>query len=321
MNTAPILLANLTSDRLWKVWNRVDPALQIVIVGSVALAALYLAYLLLRLAFPKVMAIARTTAKEGWAHPLFWVEIVLGAALLWLFVFLPYNTFGEDVKMVKDSGLKLITLFTIGLSVWTASVTIADELEGRTALTLLSKPIGRRQFVFGKFLGVLGPAFTMFVLLGVIFLEGVSYKVTYDSRETSNPTPTAEQKRVEVVQVAPGLVLAFFETAVLTSIAIAVSTRWPMLPNLMTCFAIYVLGHLAPLLVQSSIGKIPLVTFVGRLLATILPALDYFSSDAPIAADRLIPLEYLGASFVYSAIYITIAMLAALLLFEDRDLA
>ena len=316
-----MLLAALNTDTLWRLWNRVDPSLQIVIVGTLALAALYLVYLLLRLVFPKVMAIARTTAKEGWAHPLFWVEMLVGAFLLWLFVFLPYNTFGEDVKMVKDSGLKLITLFSIGLAVWTASVTIADELEGRTALTLLSKPIGRRQFVFGKFLGVLAPAFTMFVILGVIFLEGVSYKVTYDSRETSNPTPTPEQRRVEVVQVTPGLVLAFFETAVLASIAIAISTRWPMLPNLLTCFAIYVLGHLAPLLVQSSIGKIRLVEFVGRLLATLLPALDYFNSDAPIAADRLIPLAYIGHSFVYSMIYITIAMLAALLMFEDRDLA
>ncbi|HET6884412.1 MAG TPA: ABC transporter permease subunit [Pirellulales bacterium] len=316
-----MLLADANLDQLLRLWNRIDPALQIVVVGTVVLGAFFLFYQLLRLVFPKVMAIARTTAKEGWAHPLFWVEMVAGGALLWLFVFLPYNTFGEDVKMLKDTGLKLITLFSIVLSVWAASVTIADELEGRTALTLLSKPIGRRQFVFGKFLGVLAPAFTMFVILGVLFLEGVSYKVSYDARETSNPTPTAEQKRAELVQVTPGLALAFMETAVLTSIAIAISTRWPMLPNLMTCFAIYVLGHLAPLLVQSSLGKIPLVTFVGRLLATLLPALDFFSSDAPIAADRLIPLPYLGHALVYSLIYITIAMLAALLSFEDRDLA
>ena len=82
-----MLLADLTTDRLWRLWNRIDPSLQIVIVGTLALAALYGAYLLLRLAFPKVMAIARTTAKEGWAHPLFWVELVLGAFLLWLFVY------------------------------------------------------------------------------------------------------------------------------------------------------------------------------------------------------------------------------------------
>ncbi|MGH7192954.1 MAG: ABC transporter permease [Candidatus Saccharimonadales bacterium] len=317
-----MLLAALTSTDVLDIWNRVPPVPQVLICGALTLAALFALYLLLRPAFPKVMAIARTTAKEGWAHPLFWVELALGAMLLVLFVYLPYNTFGEDVKMLKDSGLKLITLLSIGLAVWAASVTIADELEGRTALTLLSKPIGRRQFVVGKFLGVLAPAFTMFVVLGTLFLATVSYKLVYDSRETSNPVPSESERRTEVVQVMPGLVLAFFETAVLASIAIAISTRWPMLPNLMTCFAIYVLGHLTPLLVQSSIGKqVPLVTFVGRLLATLLPALDYFSSDAAIAADVPIPLEYIGAAGLYSAIYITIAMLAALLMFEDRDLA
>lgn len=317
-----MLFAALNTKDLLILWNRVPSVLQVAICGTATLVALFVLYLLLRLAFPKVMAIARTTAKEGWAHPLFWVEMALGALLLVLFIYLPYNTFGEDVKMLKDSGLKLITLLSIGLAVWTASVTIADELEGRTALTLLSKPIGRRQFVLGKFLGVLAPAFTMFVVLGTLFLATVSYKLVYDSRETSNPTPNETERRAEVLQVTPGLVLAFFETAVLASIAIAISTRWPMLPNLMSCFAIYVLGHLTPLLVQSSVGKdVPLVTFVGRLLATLLPALDYFSSDAAIASDRMIPLNYIGAAGTYSLIYITIAMLAALLMFEDRDLA
>ena len=31
---------------------------------------------------------------------------------------------------------------------------MADEIEGKTAITLLSKPITRRQFILGKFLGI-----------------------------------------------------------------------------------------------------------------------------------------------------------------------
>jgi uncharacterized membrane protein len=116
-------------------------------------------------------------------------------------------------------------------------------------------------------------------------------------------------------------VLSFFEMAVMSSIAIAISTRWPMLPNLMTCFSVWVLGHLGPLLVQSSVGQIPLVRFMGQLLAIVLPGLEYYSSETAITAEKVIPLAYLGATGIYSAIYITIAMLAALLMFEDRDLA
>ncbi|HVW38238.1 MAG TPA: hypothetical protein VHB99_13075 [Pirellulales bacterium] len=311
------VLANLVS----RGWDWLPPSVCALLLGVTALLLLGATYLVFAVAFPKVAAIARTTAKEAFAQPLFWVELSLGAAMLLLFTVIPYNTFGEDIKMHKDSGLTLIMLLSIGLAVWTASVSIADELEGRTALTLLSKPIGRRQFVFGKFLGVLVPAFVMFVLLSTLYLETVDYKLSYDARETANSAPTNEQLKFEILMSLPPLILAFLETTVLASIAIAISTRWPMLPNLMTCFAIYVLGHLTPLIVQSSIGQFKLVTFVGRLLATLLPMLDAFKSDAAIAADRVIPLQYLGAATAYTLLYGTIAMLLALLLFEDRDLA
>jgi ABC-type transport system involved in multi-copper enzyme maturation permease subunit len=315
------MLAKIDVETLWRYWNMVPPLGQILIGGVVAIAALFLVYALLKLVAPKVTAIARTTAKEGWSHPLFWVLVSVGIIGLYLFVFFPYNTFGEDVKMYKQSGLTVITLLSIFLAVYTASITIADELEGRTALTVMSKPIGRRQFVFGKFLGVLAPAYTIFVVLGVFFLTMVLYKVGYDSRETSNPYPGVNQQRAEVMLAVPGLVLSFFEMAVMSSIAIAISTRWPMLPNLMTCFSVWVLGHLGPLLVQSSVGQIPLVRFMGQLLAIVLPGLEYYSSETAITAEKVIPLAYLGATGIYSAIYITIAMLAALLMFEDRDLA
>ncbi|MBL9122236.1 MAG: hypothetical protein JNG90_01300, partial [Planctomycetaceae bacterium] len=76
-------------------------------VGAVGLVVLLgVLYFLLSLALPKVAAIALTTAKAALAHPLFWVELLIGAVLLILiFPFVPYYTFGEDVKMLKDSGL------------------------------------------------------------------------------------------------------------------------------------------------------------------------------------------------------------------------
>jgi hypothetical protein len=43
--------------------------------------------------------------------------------------------------------------------------------------------------------------------------------------------------------------------------------------------------------------------------------------QASVAGGRIVPLVYLGWAVVYAAIYSTIAMLLALTLFEDRDLA
>ena len=191
-------------------------------------------------------AIALTTSKEVMSQPLFYIVLALGVCALLAFIVMPYNTFGDDVKMMKDSGLTVIMLLAILLAVWSASVSIADELEGRTALTLLSKPIRRRQFILGKFLGILEPALLLFILLGFAFLVSVSYKVVYDAREVALPEPTWQACYAEIVKILPGLVLAFLETVVLAAISVALSTRLPMVANLVVCSAIYVLGHLVP---------------------------------------------------------------------------
>ncbi len=52
------------------------------------------------------------------------------------------------------------------------------------------------------------------------------------------------------MQVMPGLVLGFLEVTVLTSISVAISTRLPMLANLVVCILVFFLGHLSPVLVE-----------------------------------------------------------------------
>jgi ABC-type transport system involved in multi-copper enzyme maturation permease subunit len=287
-------------------------------VGVVVLMALGL---VVRTIAPKVAAIARTTGKEAMSQPLFYILMAIGVFGLVLFPFVPYNTLGEDIKMVKDEGLTLIMVLSILMALWTASVSIADEIEGRTALTLLSKPVGRREFILGKFMGILVPVVIMFLVLGAVFLASVSFKVVYDARESALADPTLADCRREMVQIAPGLLLAFMETVVLTAISVAISTRLPMLANLIICASIYVLGHLVPILANSAVGQIEFVRFVANLLAAILPVLDHFNISAGISTGQQVPPEYLGWAGLYCLIYSAVAMLVAMLLFEDRDLA
>jgi ABC-type transport system involved in multi-copper enzyme maturation permease subunit len=287
----------------------------------VALAALAAINWLLRQVVPKVAAIAWTTSKEAMSQPLFYLLLTIGVFGLILFPYIPYNTLGEDIKMVKEEGLTLIKVLAIILALWTASVSIADEIEGRTALTLLSKPVGRRQFILGKFLGILMPVALMFIVLGAIFLSTISYKAVYDSRETASPEPTQQQCQEEMVQVAPGLALSFMEAVVLTAISVAISTRLPMLANLVICATIYVLGHLVPALTNSALGQIEFVRFVANLLAAVLPVLDHYDISAGISTGQPVPWLYMAGVAASCLLYSAVAMLVALLLFEDRDLA
>lgn len=286
----------------------------VVILGYVLYTAIYFGT-------PKTAAIALATCKSQLSQPLFLILFALGGFLLGLFIFIPYHTFGEDIKVMKDTGMTLIMLAAIIQAVWGASGSVADEIEGRTAMTVLSKPLGRRQFILGKFLGISWASVVLFVGLGLWLLILIAYKPIYDSRETANTPPVWQETHTEMVRAIPGLLLAFLETLVFVAISVAISTRLPLLANISICFSIYAFGHLVPLLVQAGEGKLDTVKFVAQFIATALPVLDHFNIQAAIAAGRDVPMRYLGAATAYCALYCGMALLLALALFEDRDLA
>lgn len=308
-------------------WNWIFP-LWSVAVGTVAASALLWGFtLLLRLVAPKVSAVAWSTAKECRSQPLFYAVIALAFVLVLLAAFLPYGTLGDDIKMMKDTGLMMILVLSVVLAVASAGISISDEVEGRTALTVLSKPIGRRQFVIGKFIGVLLPVLVYYIALGTWLLIITSYKVKFEARESALPEPTWVQCQTEIFLTIPPLLLAFFETVVLTAISVALSTRLAMVPNLLICLTIFLVGHLMPLIVQTSVGKEPIVAFMSQLLSTVLPVLEHFNVEAAIASGRDATLTaaewltYLAWAGGYCLLYTTLMMLTSLLLFEDRDLA
>ena len=312
---APLAITDVISEP----WIR---ALAWVPVGAaVACFALWLLVRIGRSVCPKVTAVAMTSVRESTAQPLFYIIIAIGVFALLIYPFLSYNTFGEDIKMLKAEGLTFIKILGIVLAVWTASVSISEEIEGRTALTLLSKPLSRRSLLIGKFFGVLIPVAILFIVLGSLFLCTVSYKLKYDARETSQPDPDVVACQQELEGITPGLALVFMESVILAAVSVAISTRLPMIPNLIICISIYALGHLVPLIVQSSAGRMEIVQFIAGLLSSILPVLENFTLETKIATGRALPHLYLVWAGLYCVAYSGAALLAGLLLFEDRDVA
>ena len=302
------------------------PEMLSVVSAAIAIASVFLIYLAQRTFFPKLAAVALSTAKSEMAQPLFVILCSLGIFGLIVFDFVPYYTLGEDIKMLKGTSLNLILILALIQGIWAASTSVADEIEGKTALTVLSKPVSRRDFILGKFVGIAWTVLVMFVMFGAVMLVTVTYKTIYDAREYSTDMEqvTWQVCHNEMMQTIPGLFLAYMETLVLAALSVAVSTRLPMLANFIISFSIYVLGHLTPLMVQSQsvADNVPApVVFLAKISATVLPVLDHFSTEASFATGLPIPVDYTLWALVYCTLYSSVAMLLALTLFEDRDLA
>jgi ABC-type transport system involved in multi-copper enzyme maturation permease subunit len=304
---------------------------------------------LLMLVWPKGGAVAYAAFREGFRQPLFWVLFALGFTALLISPIVPYFTFGEDLTMVKDLGYDTMMLVAALFGTITASQSISEEIEGRTAVTLMSKPVSRRQFLLGKFLGILLASLLMFALLGWFF-QGVLLGKAWLDHLDPTPTPVWLTSTLSwanlpdqptdllrgvglwvdhTLNVLPGLVMTFSEVMVLLAVAVALATRATMIVNLATVLAIYFLANVTPVLV--SIGQdakvhspgpvAELLSFTAGLFDMLLPALDYFRIGPALVTDAVLPAAYILSVAFYGILYTLILLLFGLILFEDRDLA
>ncbi|MDO4586976.1 MAG: ABC transporter permease subunit [Planctomycetia bacterium] len=313
---------NSCLNPLFAIPNWIKSLTWIDITALAVVISFILIVYLIRFFMPRIGAIAWVTAKETLVQPLFLILSLTGIFGLFIFLFLPYHTLGEDTKIVVSQGLTLVKLFAVFLAIWTASSSIADEIEGKTALMILAKPVRRQSFVIGKYLGVMIGVTALFLILGLFFVNTIAYKLVYDARESAKDVPTALECSQYVMNIMPGLFLSYFETIVLAAISVAISTRLSLLPNLSICLTIYALGHIVPMIVVSSAAsQVPLVSFFANLVCAFLPVLDHFNMETAVAMNRSVPYEYVFMAGVYSFLFAAVAMVLSLALFEDRDLA
>ena len=106
--------------------------------------------------FTQLLAVSRNAFVESIRQPFYLACIVVIGMFVVLIPYLSAYTFDDDNKLVTD--ITLSTLLTGGLvlAAFTASGVVNREIEKKTALTVITKPLPRPIFVLGKFLGVAG---------------------------------------------------------------------------------------------------------------------------------------------------------------------
>lgn len=118
----------------------------------------------------RIWAVALLTSTEGLRQPAFFLLFITAAALTALSPFFAFFHLGEEAKMVTDLGLSTVLTISTLLALLTASSTVTDEIEGRTALTMLSKPLRREEFLLGKYIGVACTSCALVVLMSSVLL-------------------------------------------------------------------------------------------------------------------------------------------------------
>lgn len=104
----------------------------------------------------QLYTIASNAFMELVRQPIFLLVMTAAACFSIFLSSVYYFGFGDDQWLVKDSTLAVMFisgLFAAGIS---ASASVAHEIRSGTALAVLAKPVGKVQFLIGKYLGLIG---------------------------------------------------------------------------------------------------------------------------------------------------------------------
>jgi ABC-2 type transport system permease protein len=126
-----------------------------------------------------LVTIARNGFLESIRQPVYVVVVLGGILALVLNVNLAAFSLGQDDKLLVDLGLSTLFIAGLLLAAFTASGVLAREIENRTVLTVVSKPVPRWAVVVGKYLGVCAAIGLAYWVLSAVFLLAVRHRVQF----------------------------------------------------------------------------------------------------------------------------------------------
>ncbi len=133
-----------------------------------------------------VIPIARNALKESIRQPVFFVMLLLAAFIqllnTWVvgFTMGASNVPGEvtaDDKMLLDVSMGGIFLLGIILAAFISTAAISREIDNKTVLTVVSKPISRTSVILGKFLGISVAMLVAILIMVAYLLFGIRHGI------------------------------------------------------------------------------------------------------------------------------------------------
>lgn len=134
----------------------------------------------------QLLTISRNTFTESIRQPIFTVLTLIAAVALVLMPSLSAYSMetGEgDKKELVIMGLSTVFLTGMLLAAFTATGVLSREIEQKTVLTVVSKPVNRPVFVLGKFLGVAAAIFVAYWVLCLLFMGTYRHGVMSTARD------------------------------------------------------------------------------------------------------------------------------------------
>jgi ABC-type transport system involved in multi-copper enzyme maturation permease subunit len=253
-----------------------------------------------------MLAIARNTFREAVRDRVLYNLVLFVLLLTAGAIFIGELSASQESKIIIDLGLSAMLLFGTFIAIFVGTGLVYKEIERRTVYVMLAKPVGRGEFLVGKYLGL---CLTLLVNVAVMG-AGISLALVY-VRGGWDPL---------ALRIWPAIGLIYVELMILTAVALLFSSfSSPALSALLTFF-VFIIGHFSADLKSfaASVGTTSAQLFFTALYY-LLPNLSNYSYITPAGHGQTPPPALAAGALLYALIYIIILLAASTLIFNRRN--
>ena len=254
----------------------------------------------------RVAAIARNTFREAVRDRVLYNLVLFVLILTGGAVFLGELSAAQESKIIVDMGLSAMLLFGVFIAIFVGVGLVYKEIERRTIYAIFSKPVGRGEFLVGKYLGL---CLTLAVNVAVMG-AGVSLALLY-VRGGWNPL---------ALDIWPAVALVYVELMILVAVALLFSSfSSPALSALLTFF-VFVIGHFSAELkgLSAAVGSGG-ARLLFAALYYLLPNLSNYSYITAASHGRTPAAANFVGGVLYGLAYIAVLLAASALVFKRRN--
>ena len=285
--------------------------------------------------FGRIAAITGNTLTGLTRLKVFYVLLLFAMVLIGSSIFMAQMTFQQEFQVLKDIALGAMSIFTSLLAVLATARLIPQDIEDRTAYTILAKPVSRFEYLIGKLLGVLLLLALSLAAMSALFFVVLTVReqtVLHETaRQMSGAPPEQIAEALRLVRASAfnpnlfsGIGIIYVKGCLLAALTLFVSTfaTTTIFTTIVMVF-VYFIGHLQAIareywLQTNSAGW--LTKMFLALVALVFPDLQLFNLTDDIVAGNAISLALFAKTATLGLFYTAFYLLLAWAVFFRKEL-
>jgi ABC-type transport system involved in multi-copper enzyme maturation permease subunit len=280
---------------------------------------------------PAAATLAWATFQESVRRKWMFALLIFAVVLLVISTFFTWMQPGSQEKFILDFGLGFIVIITMLMAIFLGVALVPPEIERRTILTILSKPVDRAQFLIGKFLGLCLTLLVNLAILSIMFLLTYAlfrFRLDQGVKEAMMTYPGHPGLMFELGSLTTALSLQYGFLIIMAALALMLSLLLSNIAAIVVSFIVYFGGQTSGYWEYLSQGKTenavdkglaPAVRDTIHAIYFVLPRFDRFDVRERIVNHMPIGFNYMFKSFSSGLVYAAVLLIISYLLFSDRE--